>query len=115
MTNTALFMLLLQATTSESENLAKALEAVKSISRVDCSDPAANCPSNQSENYRLPLPVERDVRSAKDALENDGSACAVIGQTICKTEPRPILRSNETPEENAKFCGRPGVTRSPVT
>ncbi len=84
---------------SDSENLAKTLEAINAIDKVDCSDPSAKCPSSSHENSRLPLAVETDVRSAKDALEKDGTACAIIGQTICETKPRPILRSSQTPQE----------------
>lgn len=98
-----LFLLFAQASpaaiSSDNQNLAKALDAINAIDKVDCTDPIANCPSSRKKNYRLPLSVPRDERSATEALKNDGRACAVIGQTICETKPVPILRSNETPGE----------------
>ncbi len=95
-------------TPADSQNLANALEAINSIDKIDCTDPEANCPSSKQNSYRLPLPGERDVRTASDALDNDGSACAVIGQTICETKPVPILRSNQTPEETLNSSTDPG-------
>ncbi len=45
--------------------------------------------------YRLPLET-LDGPTAKDiALNEDGSRCAVIGQTICKRPTHTILRMGE--------------------
>lgn len=101
------FLLLLQSAPDASKNLADALAAVNSISDIDCADPATKCPSSKRNDYRLPLPVQKPVRSAADALKNDGSACAVIGQTICETKPRPVLRIGETPEETLRSSTEP--------
>jgi hypothetical protein len=45
--------------------------------------------------YRLPLGVAAEP-SAKDiALNEDGSRCALIGQTICPRRTRTIIRMGE--------------------
>lgn len=45
--------------------------------------------------YRLPLDLP-DGPTAKDiALNEDGSRCAVIGQTICKRPTHTIFRAGE--------------------
>ena len=45
--------------------------------------------------YRLPLDLPAEP-SAKDiALNEDGTRCALIGQTICKRRTRTIVRMGE--------------------
>src|SRR5947208_2723717 len=45
--------------------------------------------------YRLPLDLPGGPDSKDLALNEDGSRCAVIGQTICKRPTHTILRMGE--------------------
>jgi hypothetical protein len=45
--------------------------------------------------YRLPLPVAPEPTAKDIALNEDGSRCALIGQTICPRPTRTIIRMGE--------------------
>ena len=45
--------------------------------------------------YRLPLGTESEPTAKDIALNEDGSRCAVIGQTICPRPTRTIVRMGE--------------------
>jgi hypothetical protein len=45
--------------------------------------------------YRLPLPVAPEPTAKDIALNEDGTRCALIGQTICPRPTRTIIRLGE--------------------
>lgn len=49
--------------------------------------------------YRLPLAGEAAPTVKELAVAEDGRQCAIIGQTICPSRTRKILKSGETPRE----------------
>jgi hypothetical protein len=67
----------------------------RSLSATWSSPPAVTAPPRSP--YRIPVRFAVDPTSKDRALDQDGSRCALIGQTICTDPPRVIMTIGEEP------------------
>jgi hypothetical protein len=63
--------------------------------RRDCGPDAICVLGTPRSRYRLPLPQTPEPTDKDMALAEDGTRCALIGQTICKRPIRTIVRIGE--------------------
>lgn len=75
--------------------------AIERVGDADCvrAPAAIGCPERSDARYRLPLAVDAEPSAKDRALAQDGRACGQIGQTLCASRTRTIVRSGETLDE----------------
>ena len=63
----------------------------------DCRGDSICVTGTSRSRYRLPLPQLQEPTDKDMALAEDGTRCALIGQTICPRRTRTIIRIGDAP------------------
>ncbi len=70
----------------------------KRLSVTECADRTRpDCKVNKRSPYRLQAGAAIGPAAKDRAVAMDGSDCEVIGQKVCPSNPRPVLRAEYTP------------------
>lgn len=72
------------------------MSVIKPQSR-DCRGETVCVTGTSQSRYRVPLPQLQEPTDKDMALAEDGTRCALIGQTICPRPTRTIIRIGDPP------------------